>query len=167
MKPKDKEEAMKKFKDKEFDILVSTSVIEVGVDVPNATIMIIEGSERFGLAQLHQFRGRVGRSEHQSHCFLFTDSSSATTNKRLKALLESEDGFALAEKDLEIRGPGQFLGTRQSGLADAAMQHLSDVKLIQQARIEAQSLFEFDPKLERFPVLKDTLEEFDRDIHLE
>ena len=167
MKPKDKEKVMQSFKNKEFDILVSTSVVEVGVDVPNATIMVIEGSERFGLAQLHQFRGRVGRSKYQSHCFLFTDSPSATTNKRLKALIESEDGFKLAEYDLEIRGPGQFLGTRQSGIADAAMQHLSDVKLIQQARIEAQSLFEYDPKLEKFPVLKQTLEKYDKEIHLE
>ncbi|OGI24429.1 MAG: ATP-dependent DNA helicase RecG [Candidatus Moranbacteria bacterium RIFOXYA1_FULL_44_8] len=167
MKPKDKEEIMAKFKNKEFDILVSTSVVEVGVDVPNSTIMVIEGSERFGLAQLHQFRGRVGRSEHQSYCFLFTDSASANANKRLKALIESENGFALAEKDLEIRGPGQFIGKRQSGLADAAMQHLSDVKLIQQARIEAQSLFEFDPKLKQFPVLKIALDKFDKEIHLE
>ena len=167
MKPKEKEDVMKKFKERELDILVSTSVIEVGVDVPNATIMVIEGSERFGLAQLHQFRGRVGRSEHQSYCFLFTDSASASTNKRLKALSESEDGFKLAEHDLELRGPGQFIGKRQSGLADTAMQHLSDVKLIQQARIEAQSLLEFDPKLEKFPVLKDTLEKFDSEIHLE
>ncbi len=167
MKPKDKEDVMKKFKDKEYDILVSTSVIEVGVDVPNATIMVIEGSERFGLAQLHQFRGRVGRSEHQSYCFLFTDSTASATNKRLKALLESEDGFKLAEHDLEIRGPGQFLGIRQSGIPDTAMRYLSDVKLIQQARIEAQSLFEFDPKLEKFPALKETMKEFDKDIHLE
>jgi ATP-dependent DNA helicase RecG len=167
MKPKDKEEVMNSFKNKDLDILVSTSVIEVGVDVPNSTIMVIEGSERFGLAQLHQFRGRVGRSGHQSYCFLFTDSSSATTNKRLKALIDSEDGFKLAEYDLEIRGPGQFIGKRQSGVADAAMQHLSDVKLIQQARIEAQSLFEFDPKLEKFPVLKNTLDKFDKEIHFE
>lgn len=167
MKSKNKEEIMKKFKDRKFDILVSTSVIEVGVDIPNATIMVIEGSERFGLAQLHQFRGRVGRSKYQSYCFLFTDSTSATTNKRLKALIECEDGFKLAERDLEIRGPGQFIGTRQSGLADTAMQHLSDVKLIQQARLEAQSLFEFDPKLEQFPLLKNTLNKFDQEIYLE
>lgn len=167
MKSKNKEEVMNSFKNKELDILVSTSVIEVGVDVPNSTIMVIEGSERFGLAQLHQFRGRVGRSEKQSFCFLFTDSAFATTNQRLKALIESEDGFKLAEKDLEIRGPGQFIGTRQSGIADAAMQHLSDVKLIQQARVEAQSLFEFDPKLEKFPILKQTLDKFDKEIHLE
>jgi len=167
MKPKEKEEVMNKFKDKELDILVSTSVIEVGVDVPNSTIMVIEGSERFGLAQLHQFRGRVGRSEYQSYCFLFIDSASETTNKRLAALIESEDGFKLAEKDLEIRGPGEFIGKRQSGIADAAMRHLSDVKLIQQARIEAQSLFEFDPSLDRFPYLRNTLNNFDENIHLE
>ncbi len=167
MKPKEKEETMTKFKNKEFDILVSTSVVEVGVDVSNATIMAIESSERFGLAQLHQFRGRVGRSEHQSYCFLFTESASASAHKRLKALLESENGFELAQKDLEIRGPGQFLGTRQSGRPDTAMQYLGDVKLIQQARLEAQSLFEFDPKLEKFPDLKQALEKFDKEIHLE
>jgi len=167
MKPKEKEEVMSDFKDKKLDILVSTSVIEVGVDVPNATIMIIEGSERFGLAQLHQFRGRVGRSIHQSHCFLFTDSNSKNTSERLKALVDSEDGFKLAEYDLEIRGPGQFLGTRQSGVADSAMQYLGNIKLIQQARIEAQSVFALDPKLEKFPALKEALEEMDKNIHLE
>jgi ATP-dependent DNA helicase RecG len=167
MKPKNKEDIMTKFKDKKLDILVSTSVIEVGVDVPNATIMVIEGAERFGLAQLHQFRGRVGRSEHQSHCFLFTDSASANTKKRLNALVKSEDGFKLAEHDLELRGPGEFLGKRQSGLADATMEHLGDVKLIQQARLEAQSVFSLDPKLEKFPVLQEILEKMDREVHLE
>jgi len=167
MKPKEKEEVMARFKDKELDILVSTSVIEVGVDVPNATIMVIEGSDRFGLAQLHQFRGRVGRSDHQSYCFLFTDSTSDTTKKRLKALIESEDGFKLAEKDLEIRGPGEFIGKRQSGTPDTAMKYLGDVKLIQQARLEAQSVFALDPNLEKFPVLKNALERFDKEVHLE
>jgi ATP-dependent DNA helicase RecG len=167
MKPKEKEEVMSEFKNKKLDILVSTSVIEVGVDVPNATIMVIEGSERFGLAQLHQFRGRVGRSNHQSYCFLFTDSASENTSQRLKALIDSEDGFRLAEKDLEIRGPGQFLGTRQSGIADSAMQYLGDIKLIQQARLEAQSVFALDPKLEKFPILKNTLEKMDQEVHLE
>jgi ATP-dependent DNA helicase RecG len=167
MKPKEKEEVMTKFKNKDLDILVSTSVIEVGVDVPNATIMVIEGSERFGLAQLHQFRGRVGRSDHQSHCFLLTDSNSENTSRRLQALINSENGFKLAEKDLEIRGPGQFLGTRQSGIADSAMQYLGDIKLIQQARLEAQSVFALDPKLEKFPALKKTLEKMDKDVHLE
>ena len=167
MKPKEKEEVMDNFKNKKLDILVSTSVIEVGVDVPNATMMVIEGSERFGLAQLHQFRGRVGRSDHQSYCFLFTDSNSENTSQRLKALIESEDGFKLAEKDLEIRGPGQFLGTRQSGIADSAMQYLGDIKLIQQARLEAQSVFALDPKLEKFPILRETLEKMDQEVHLE
>jgi len=167
MKPKEKEALMQNFKNKDLNILVSTSVIEVGVDVPNATIMVIEGSERFGLAQLHQFRGRVGRSDHQSYCFLFTDSNSENTSKRLRALIDSEDGFKLAEYDLEIRGPGQFLGTRQSGVADSAMQYLGDIKLIQQARLEAQSVFALDPKLEKFPVLKETLEKMDREVHLE
>ncbi|MCX6766558.1 MAG: ATP-dependent DNA helicase RecG [Candidatus Moranbacteria bacterium] len=177
MKPKEKEAVMAKFsakggsasggKNDRIDILVSTSVIEVGVDVPNATIMVIEGSERFGLAQLHQFRGRVGRSDHQSYCFLFTDSTSENTSQRLHALIESEDGFKLAEKDLEIRGPGQFLGTQQSGRPDSAMQYLGDIKLIEQARLEAQSVFALDPKLEKFPVLKEALEKIDKDIHLE
>ncbi|MFH0930181.1 MAG: ATP-dependent DNA helicase RecG [Candidatus Moraniibacteriota bacterium] len=167
MKSKEKEDVMIKFENKDLDILVSTSVIEVGVDVPNATIIVIEGSERFGLAQLHQFRGRVGRSDHQSYCFLFTDSNSENTSKRLRALIDSEDGFKLAEYDLEIRGPGQFLGTRQSGVADSAMQYLGDIKLIQQARLEAQSVFALDPKLEKFPVLKETLEKIDQEVHLE
>jgi ATP-dependent DNA helicase RecG len=167
MRSKEKEKVMNDFKEKKLDILVSTSVIEVGVDVPNATIMVIEGAERFGLAQLHQFRGRVGRSAHQSHCFLFTESFSKNTSERLNALVKSEDGFKLAEYDLDIRGPGQFLGTRQSGRPDSAMQYLGNIKLIQQARIEAQSLFEFDPKLEQFPVLRETLEAKDREMHLE
>ncbi|MDD3487683.1 MAG: ATP-dependent DNA helicase RecG [Candidatus Moranbacteria bacterium] len=167
MKPKEKEKIMQEFKDKKLDILVSTSVIEVGVDVPNATIMVIEGAERFGLAQLHQFRGRVGRSEHQSHCFLFVDTPSSLANKRLKALIESEDGFKLAEKDLEIRGPGQFLGTRQSGRPDSAMEYLRDVKLISEARLEAQSLYAFDPQLKQFPVLKNALAEMEQEVHLE
>jgi len=162
-----KEQVMNDFKNGKYNILVSTSVIEVGVDVPNATIMVIEGSERFGLAQLHQFRGRVGRSKHQSYCFLFTDSTSENTSQRLHALIESEDGFVLAKKDLEIRGPGQFLGTRQSGIADGAMQYLGDIKLIEQARLEAQSVFALDPKLEKFPVLRETLEKMDQEAHLE
>ncbi|MCX6763068.1 MAG: ATP-dependent DNA helicase RecG [Candidatus Moranbacteria bacterium] len=167
MKPKEKEKVMTEFKEKQIHILVSTSVIEVGVDVPNASIMVIEGSERFGLAQLHQFRGRVGRSDHQSYCFLFTDSTSENTSQRLQALIDSEDGFKLAEKDLEIRGPGQFLGTRQSGIADSAMQYLGDIKLIEQARLEAQAVFTLDPKLEKFPVLRETLKKMDQEVHLE
>jgi len=113
MKTTEKEKIMKDFKDGEIDILVSTSVVEVGVDIPNAAVMMIEGSEKFGLAQLHQFRGRVGRSEFQSYCFLFTDKPGIVTNRRLRALISSESGFELAEKDLQIRGPGDFSGSRQ------------------------------------------------------
>lgn len=162
-----KEQVMNDFKNGKYNILVSTSVIEVGVDVPNATIMVIEGAERFGLAQLHQFRGRVGRSDHQSYCFLFTDSDLKTASDRLDALVKSEDGFKLAEYDLSLRGPGQFIGTRQSGRADSTMQYLGNIKLIQQARLEAQSVFALDPKLEKFPVLKTALEEMEKDVHLE
>ncbi|OGZ83625.1 MAG: ATP-dependent DNA helicase RecG, partial [Candidatus Staskawiczbacteria bacterium RIFOXYC1_FULL_38_18] len=124
MKPAEKEKIMIDFKNGEIDILLSTSVVEVGVDVPRATIMMIEGAERFGLSQLHQFRGRVGRSDMQSYCFLFTTSPDQLNRKRLKALVESNNGFELAQKDLEIRGPGSLYGTQQWGLPDMAMQGL-------------------------------------------
>lgn len=165
LKAKEKEEVMQQFKDKELDILVSTPVVEVGIDVPNATVMIIENSERFGLAQLHQFRGRVGRGQHQSYCFLFTDAE--RPSRRLQMLAKSNDGFKIAEYDLELRGPGQFFGTVQSGIPDIAMKNLSNVKLIKFAREEAQNIIKTDPELKKHPLLADVLRKFSEKIHLE
>jgi ATP-dependent DNA helicase RecG len=139
LKPAEKELIMQKFKDNELNILVSTSVIEVGVDVPNATVMMIEGSERFGLAQLHQFRGRVGRSEHKSYCFLFSDDPASIQNPRLQALTESNNGFELAEKDLAIRGSGDLYGTVQSGY-DFKIANLSNLDLVERSRAYAEKL---------------------------
>jgi ATP-dependent DNA helicase RecG len=167
MKPKEKEKTMSDFKGKKIDVLVSTSVIEVGVDVPNAAIMMIEGADRFGLAQLYQFRGRVGRSEHQSYCFLFTDSESKDTQARLKAILTAKNGFELAEKDLAIRGPGEFLGTEQTGLPDIVMENLQNVELVRNSRMAASQILKKSPTLASFPALRNRLSEFERRIHLE
>ena len=167
MKPKEKEEVMREFSDGKINILVSTSVIEVGIDIPNAAVMVIESADRFGLAQLHQFRGRVGRGKYQSFCFLFTDSSSATTAKRLKALITSSNGFELAEQDLKIRGPGELVGIRQSGLPDLAMASLTDFELIKNARAEAEALIEEDDKLLKYPKLAEKLKKFTKKVHFE
>lgn len=148
MKPAEKDEVMLKFRDKEFDILVSTTVIEVGVDVPNSTVMLIEGADRFGLAQLHQLRGRVGRGSAQSTCLLIPTREDATENERLQAMAITNSGFELADLDLKLRGPGEFLGTRQAGYASTLkMASITDVKLIEKAREQAQALFERDPEL--------------------
>jgi len=167
MKAPEKERIMLDFKKGEIDILLSTSVIEVGVDVPRATIMMIEGAERFGLSQLHQFRGRVGRSDMQSYCFLFTTDPSMLNRKRLKALVESNNGFELAEKDLEIRGPGSLYGTVQSGIPDMAMQGLSNIFLVEKTRAAAKEILEKDPELKNFPKLKERLKQFQSRIHFE
>lgn len=148
MRPDEKDAVMARFRDGEFDILVSTSVVEVGVDIPNATIMLIEGANRFGLAQLHQFRGRVGRGDAQAYCLLIPDQEDALENERLAVMAETSDGFVLAERDLEQRGPGEFLGTRQAGFSELRMANLTDVKLIEKARQQAQAVFSEDPNLE-------------------
>ena len=181
MKPQEKERVMKEFKANRFNILVSTSVIEVGIDVPNAVLMLIEGAEHFGLAQLHQFRGRVGRGEHQSYCLLFAEDAALANSRhtttaplsefagcrRLKALINCQNGFELAEKDLEIRGPGDFLGTRQSGLPDLTMAALTDKILIKEAREEALALLKTDLELAKHQKLKKYLEEFNAKVHFE
>ena len=149
LKSSEKESVMRSFYDGEVDVLVSTSVIEVGVDVPNSTIMIIEDANRFGLAQLHQFRGRVGRGEHQSYCLLIADNETDVASARLKALEDTNDGFALAEKDLEIRGPGEFFGRRQSGLPELQQASLLDMELLEITQKEARALFADDPLLEK------------------
>lgn len=147
----EKEATMARFASGELDILVATSVVEVGIDVPNATVMLIEGAERFGLAQLHQFRGRVGRGEHASYCLLIAESSSEQARERLRAVEATNDGFALARKDLDMRGPGEFLGTRQSGFSEAVLSlelaSIADLRLVEQARQAAQRFFDTDPEL--------------------
>ncbi len=147
MRPDEKDEIMSKFREGEIDILVSTSVVEVGIDIPNATVMLVEGANRFGLAQLHQFRGRVGRGDQPSYCLLIPDSDDTADNERLAAMESTTDGFKLAEYDLDQRGPGEFLGTRQSGFTDLRTAQITDVKLIEKARREAQSVFSADPTL--------------------
>jgi ATP-dependent DNA helicase RecG len=148
MKPAEKDEVMLKFRDMELDILVSTTVIEVGVDVPNSTLMLIEGADRFGLAQLHQLRGRVGRGSVASTCLLIPTREDAAENERLQAMAATNNGFELADLDLKLRGPGEFLGTRQAGFASSLkMASITDVALIEKAREQAKSLFERDPYL--------------------
>ncbi len=167
MKPKEKEKIMRNFKNNKINVLVATSVIEVGIDIPNASTMVIEGADRFGLAQLHQLRGRVGRAEHQSYCFLFTDSPSLKTKKRLEAMLKAQDGFELSQMDLEIRGPGEFSGKKQWGLPDLAMASLKDLELVQKTKDEARKILEKDFALKNYPLLKEKLEEFEKKAHFE
>ncbi len=148
MLPREKDQVMRAFGNHEYDILVATAVVEVGIDVPNATTMMIEGAERFGLAQLHQFRGRVGRGSHRSYCILVSDAEeNEVTRQRLEAMEQIHDGFKLAEIDLELRGPGEFFGKRQSGTPDLKVASLADIHLLQRARREAELLLEDDPEL--------------------
>ncbi len=155
LKNDEKEQVMKDFKDKKYDILVSTTVVEVGVDVPNATVMLIENAERFGLSQLHQLRGRVGRNNLQSYCILHTSTKSRETRERLNIMTQTNDGFVIAEKDLQLRGPGEFLGTRQSGLPDLIISDIiRDAKILEMARNEAIDFVKTN-KIEDYPKLKE------------
>ena len=167
MKSKEKETIMKSFKEKEIDILVATAVVEVGIDVPNATLMLIEEAQRFGLSQLHQFRGRIGRGEHQSYCFLFSGDDSEGPSRRMRILEKSSDGFAIAEEDLKLRGPGEFFGSKQSGLPDIGMENLMNIKLITFAKKEATKLLKKDPELKNTPLLQKNLKHFEENLHME
>jgi len=167
MKNEEKEKIMKDFKSGKTNVLVSTSVIEVGIDIPNATVMMIEGADKFGLAQLHQFRGRVGRGKEQSFCFLFTEFPGKLTNQRLRAITVCENGFELAEKDLQIRGPGDFSGQRQWGIPDFAMNSLKDISLVEETRQAAKEILQESPELKKYPLLRERLKEFRERIHLE
>lgn len=167
MKSKEKEEVMKRFKNGTTKILVATSVIEVGVNVPNATLIIIEGAERFGLAQLHQLRGRVLRSTRQAYCYVFTESNSANTLKRLKSFVTAKNGFELAEFDLQQRGAGDLLGVKQWGVSDMAMEALKNIKMVEAARLEAHILVEKDFELKSYPVLREKVLSKAEKIHME
>ena len=140
---------MRSFRDGEVKILVGTAVVEVGIDVPQANVIMIEGAERFGLSQLHQLRGRVGRGGQQSHCLLLSDTTDASENARLRILQSVHDGFALAERDLELRGPGDILGTRQHGLTSFRFANVSDMEMIWRTREDAEAIMQADPELER------------------
>ena len=168
MKTTEKDNIIQAFKQREFDILVATSVIEVGIDIPNASIMLIEGAERFGLAQLHQFRGRVGRGEYQSFCFLFeTGENEITMNQRLLAIEKANNGFELAEQDLAIRGPGQFIGSNQSGLSDISMEALLNKEIIINTKNIASQVLQQDITLNSYPELKTRLSHFEDNVHFE
>ena len=167
MTPTEKDEVMKDFLEHKIDILVATSVVEVGVNVPNATNIIIEGAERFGLSQLHQLRGRVVRGNHQAYCFAVTSSKSEKTRNRMKAFVTAKNGFELSEYDLQFRGTGDLYGFKQSGLSDFGMDALKNIKLVEAARTEAQALIKKDPALEKHPLLQEQIALIDQNLHLE
>jgi ATP-dependent DNA helicase RecG len=162
MKPAQKTEIMQKFRDKEFDLLVATTVIEVGVDVPSATVMIIENAQRYGLSQLHQLRGRVGRGSEQSFCLLIGKTSTPESKKRLQAMVETTDGFKLAELDLQLRGSGDLIGTRQSGLPDLMVADLiKDLPLVEKAKSYVERILEND-EIHKAPQYQLLLKEINR-----
>jgi len=167
LKPTEKAEVMKQFASGDIDILVATSVVEVGVNIENATMIVIEGAERFGLAQLHQLRGRVIRSNHQAYCFIFSDSKSTQTRERLKAIKTAKNGFELAEFDLTIRGSGELYGKKQWGLTDLGMEAIKNVKMVEAARNEAEMMIKKDSKLKGFPELARTVKAKVEMIHFE
>lgn len=167
MTPKDKEDVMARFAAHEIDILVATSVVEVGVNVPNATVILIEGAERFGLSQLHQLRGRVIRSNHQAYCFALPEKLGDATKNRLKALTTAKNGFELSEYDLELRGAGELSGARQWGVSDIAMEALKNLKLVEAARTEATRLIKADPSLSSYPALRELAKLSEERLHLE
>lgn len=167
MTPGEKEDVMSRFENGEINILVATSVVEVGVNVPNATVILIEGAERFGLAQLHQLRGRVIRSTHQSYCFALPESFGETTRERMKAFMNAKNGFELAEYDLKLRGAGELAGGRQWGVSDIAMEALKNLKLVEAARTEAAAFVARDPDLQHHPALLRRARTADQEMHLE
>lgn len=168
MTPKEKDDVMLRFNNHEIDVLVATSVVEVGVNVPNATNIIIEGAERFGLAQLHQLRGRVLRGTHQPYCFVVTESKSEKTRDRLKALATAKNGFELAEHDLTFRGSGELYGAKQSGLSDLGMEAIKNLKLVEAARNEARHLVETNPDFSRlFPLIHARVAKISEALHME
>lgn len=167
MKPSEKEEVMKRYENGETSVLVATSVVEVGVNVPNATVILIEGAERFGLAQLHQLRGRVLRSTHQSYCFALPESFGEATRNRMEALTTAKNGFELAEYDLALRGAGELGGGKQWGVSDIAMEALKNIKLVEAARAEAARVVSSDPELKNHPALRLRASLADREMHLE
>src|SRR3989344_941653 len=166
LKPAEKDRVMNAFRAGLSDVLVATSVVEVGVDIPNATVMLIEGAERFGLAQLHQFRGRIGRGEHPAHCFL-SPTDSGIVGRRLRVMEKTNDGFKLAEQDLKIRGPGEISGLKQSGFPDATMRALTDQELVRDTRMAADLILSADPKLEKVPLLKEAVTRLTAILHRE
>ena len=167
MKPKEKDDVMNEFKTGRTQILCSTSVVEVGVNVPNATVILIEGAERFGLSQLHQLRGRVMRSSHQAYCYCFSETTSEKSVDRLNALKTAKNGFELAEFDLAQRGAGLLSGAKQWGVSDVAMDALQNLKLVEAARTEAIRLVSEDATLSRHGILAERVKEKDAGMHFE
>src|SRR3989338_6294123 len=167
MSKEKKEEMMQEFSQGRIHILCATSVVEVGVNVPNATIIIIEGAERFGLAQLHQLRGRVIRSTYQAYCYIFAEAKSEKTIARLKALKTAKNGFELAELDLTLRGAGELGGTKQWGITDLGMEAIKNIRMVEAARLEATRLIAEDPDLSNYPLLKQKVHEKAGEFHFE